>query len=47
MLEIFVQIYKKDGERRFSEILQFVKGVGKGKKHEKILELVKSVAEKK
>ncbi|MGC8895643.1 MAG: hypothetical protein ACP5LB_02590 [Candidatus Bathyarchaeia archaeon] len=47
MLEIFVQIYKRDGEKRFSELLQFVKGVGKGKKHKKILDLVKSVAEKK
>ncbi|MEM3823794.1 MAG: helicase-related protein [Candidatus Bathyarchaeia archaeon] len=47
MLEIFVQIYKRDGERKFSETLQFVKGIGKGKKHEKILKLVKSIAEKK
>jgi helicase len=47
MLEIFAQIYKRDGEKRFSEILQFVKGVGKGKKHKKILDLVKSIAEKK
>jgi len=42
ILEIFIQIYKKDGENRFAEILRYVKGIGKGKKHEKIVDLVRS-----
>jgi helicase len=46
MLEIFVQLYKQQGEKRFTEILRYVEGVGKGKRLEKILGLVKSAAEK-
>jgi replicative superfamily II helicase len=42
ILEIFEQIYKERGEKRFVETLQFIKGVGKGKKFDKILSLVKS-----
>lgn len=42
ILEILEQIYLRDGERRFKEVLQYIKGIGKGKKHDKILELVKN-----
>lgn len=44
ILEIFLQIYRKEGETRFIETLQFVKGVGKGKKLDKILGLIRSKA---
>jgi replicative superfamily II helicase len=42
ILDIFVEMYKKQGEQKFIETLQYVKGIGKGKKSEKILALVKS-----
>jgi helicase len=42
ILDIFEQMYQKMGETRFMEELQYIKGVGKGKKAVKILELVKS-----
>jgi helicase len=41
MLEIFEEIYKRDGEKRFQEVLQYMKGVGTGKKHELILDFVR------
>jgi len=47
MLSIFEQIYRQDGEKRFQEVLQFMKGVGKGKKHDLILNLVKKRCEDK
>jgi len=46
IMEIFQEIYKKEGEKRFVEIVQYVKGIGKGKKLEKILGLVKSKVNK-
>jgi replicative superfamily II helicase len=42
ILEILEEIYMKQGEKRFIEVLQYIKGVGRGKKHEKILNLVKT-----
>jgi helicase len=42
MMDIFVEMYKRLGEAKFKEELQYIKGVGKGKKSAKILELVKS-----
>jgi hypothetical protein len=41
ILEIFEQIYKERGEKQFVETLQFIKGIGKGQKLERILTLVK------
>jgi len=41
IIEIFEQIYRERGEAKFVETLQFIKGVGKGKKLDKILSLVK------
>jgi helicase len=42
IIEIFEQIYKDRGEVKFVETLQFIKGIGKGKKLDKILGLVRS-----
>lgn len=42
ILDILEEMYKKQGETRFLETIQYIKGVGKGKKSEKILGLVKS-----
>lgn len=47
IIEVLEQIYVRDGEKRFTETLQYIKGIGKGKKHEKILELVKTRVNKK
>ena len=46
ILEIFEEMYKKHSETRFMETLQYIKGIGKGKKSKKILELVKSRVQK-
>jgi hypothetical protein len=42
LVEILVQMYKKLGESKFMEELQYIKGVGRGKRSQKILDLVKS-----
>lgn len=42
IMDVLVEMYKKRGEVKFKEELRYIKGVGKGKKAEKVLELVKS-----
>lgn len=46
IMDVFEEMYKRLGETRFREELQYVKGVGKGKKFTKILDFVKSRVEK-
>ena len=42
IMDVFVEMYRRLGEAKFKEELRYIKGVGKGKKSDKILELVKS-----
>lgn len=42
IIDVFEQMYERLGEAKFKEELRYIKGVGKGKKAAKILELVKS-----
>jgi len=46
IMDVFEEMYRRLGEPRFKEELQYIKGVGKGKKSVKILNLVKSRLEK-
>lgn len=46
IMDVFKEMYRRLGEPRFKEELQYIKGVGKGKKSVKILNLVKSRLEK-
>lgn len=42
IMDVFEEMYKRLGETKFKEELRYIKGVGRGKKAMKILELVKS-----